>query len=118
MQAACWFVGATSTCTRLHGRSRPASGWYISIARWCRRRVVYTGPAAGTTADSLTAAMLGGDLAPVVQGRPVTGVPLHAPSHAPVIRADRIFVQDARGVTRIRDASLVVRGGEIVGMAA
>jgi ABC-type uncharacterized transport system ATPase subunit len=79
-----------------------------------RGRVVHTGPAAETTAASLTTAMLGADLARVVPQAP----PAVGGSGVPVLRADRISVRDGRGVTSIRDASFVVRGGEIVAIAA
>jgi simple sugar transport system ATP-binding protein len=64
--------------------------------------------------------MLGTDRA---QPEDVNGARVATPitSHddaAVVYRADRVSVVDAHGVVRVRDASFIVRAGEIVGIAA
>lgn len=87
-------------------------------------RVVFSGAAAGTTVNELTVAMIGEerelprDL--VATGRATAArVPREErTSTCPVIIAERITVNDETGRTRLRDASLVVHAGEIVGVAA
>jgi ABC-type uncharacterized transport system ATPase subunit len=75
-------------------------------------RVTHTGPVAGATAGSLTAAMLGTDgmsaPIPASSSRPATG--------AVVFRAEGLGLRDEEGVERVRDATFTVRGGEIVGI--
>ncbi len=46
------------------------------------------------------------------------GAPIASRERATVLRAERIRVQDVRGVERVRGASMYVRAGEIVGIAA
>ncbi len=75
-------------------------------------RVVSTGRAADASAASLTAAMIGEELA-----RPVGAVPESRGPQRVVFHADRVTVCDDRGVVRVRDASFTVHGGEIVGVA-
>jgi ABC-type uncharacterized transport system ATPase subunit len=77
-------------------------------------RVTYAGPAHDASVASLTRAMIGdapgltfGDSSPTT--RHSTG--------AIVFRAERLTVRDERGLHRVRDASFVVRSGEIVGLA-
>jgi ABC-type uncharacterized transport system ATPase subunit len=75
-------------------------------------RTVATMPARSATEESLAVAMLGSapPTSPAKPSRPTPG--------APVIRADRVDIVDARGVLRVHDATFVVHAGEIVGIAA
>jgi ABC-type uncharacterized transport system ATPase subunit len=77
-------------------------------------RCVSTGSAAESSVPQLTAAMLGAAF--TVSAPPQTdgGVA----SGAPVINAEAISVIDSIGRTRVRSATLAVRGGERVGIAA
>lgn len=79
-----------------------------------RGRVVHTGRASTATAASLTAAMLGTEIASASHHQ----APSHLTVGAPVFRAERITLRDAHGVVRVQEASFVVRGHEIVGVAA
>ena len=103
-----------------------------------RGRTVLTTRAADTTQDALASAMLGatpGERS-VGSGAPTTGMPMvraltetashetrtaGASAHAatrPVLVLRNVSWHDERGVTRVRDASLTVHAGEIVGIAA
>jgi simple sugar transport system ATP-binding protein len=82
-------------------------------------RTVLAAPAANTTGESLTRAMLGsaaGDER--LGGPPGRRIGAQDPPNAPIIRAERVTLVDATGVVRIRSASFVVGAGEIVGIAA
>ena len=93
-----------------------------------RGRTVHTARAHDVTAATLAAAMLGAPLASAPRGDVATatgeseapGEPTRsrAPRGAPVLVLDGAAVTDARGVTVLRDATMQVHGGEIVGIAA
>jgi general nucleoside transport system ATP-binding protein len=79
-----------------------------------RGRVVLSGAAAATSTRALTAAMIGQDLTapeasaartPAISSRPI------------ILAAHGVTVCDDRGITRLRDATITVRAGEIVGIA-
>ena len=80
-----------------------------------RGRVVHTATAAESTAESLTVAMIGaaGSVAGE-QGRDAT---IQALGH-PAWVAEAMTVRDDDGRVRVRGASFVIRGGELVGVAA
>lgn len=94
-----------------------------------RGRTVLTGAAAERTEDALVAAMVG-----AMVGSEAARGPVSAPTAEESPRATRagpphgeravvaslraVHVTDARGTTLVRDASLDVREGEIVGIAA
>ena len=82
-----------------------------------RGRVVYSGPANGVTPDALTTAMIGAVDAVELETRHGKG-PHSAIAVAPIIRASSISVLDDAGRVCIRNASFVVRPGELVGLAA
>lgn len=88
----------------------------ITVLR--RGATVWTGLAKEATEDMLVSAMLGGERLPVAQpgqARSATG----SCADGEVVMALRdVNVRDAMGVARLRSASLVVRAGEIVGVAA
>jgi len=67
------------------------------------------------TTDELADAMLGKDVSVAeYAGR----LALEGPTDAPVVfRAERLRVTDSAGVTRVHDATFVVRAGEVVGVA-
>ncbi len=82
-----------------------------------RGRTVYAARASDTTEAGLAAAMLGGegtDAASPARGKtdgaPTTG--------APVLEVRSVSAFDARGIPRVRSASMHVAAGEIVGIAA
>jgi simple sugar transport system ATP-binding protein len=86
-------------------------------------QVVHSGPAAEASADTLAAAMLGED-SPSQRESPSN--PLGAGRHrsatvaddaAVILAAHHVTARDDRGQARLRDASLAVRAGEIVGLA-
>lgn len=80
-----------------------------------RGRVMHAGNAASATMGSLTTAMIGAD----VRAVQVPAVRLAgSPPGIPVFRADHLTLVDTRGEERVRDVSFVIRGGEIVGVAA
>jgi simple sugar transport system ATP-binding protein len=90
-----------------------------------RGRVALAAPAAGLSAEQLAAAMLGGatvgDSAPALDTLTETAahaVPVVASSGALVLDAEALHWRDAQGVERVRGATMSVRGGEIVGIAA
>jgi ABC-type uncharacterized transport system ATPase subunit len=74
-----------------------------------------TGAAGGVTADALARAMLGEGLSPPADGEAVP--PSARRVGEVVIEARNLQVADDRGVTRLRDATFSVAGGEIVGVA-
>ena len=85
-------------------------------------QVVHTGAAADASATTLAAAMLGDASHPLGEAPspPMRGGSRSArvTHEAPVVLAARhVTVHDERGRARLRDASLVVRAGEIVGLA-
>jgi len=81
-------------------------------------RTVLAAPAANTTAESLTRAMLGStDGGEPVGGPPARYLGAQDTPKAPIIRAEGVTLVDATGVVRIRSASFVVGAGEIVGVA-
>jgi general nucleoside transport system ATP-binding protein len=80
-------------------------------------RTVLAAPAADTTTESLTRAVLGaGELGERVS-QPTRQFDAQGTPRPPVIRAERVTVVDVTGVVRIRSASFVVGAGEIVGVA-
>ena len=91
-----------------------------------RGRTVYTARARETTEAVLAEAMIGGattETAPAVRrtgdGASGDGASGDGATASPVVLAlDQVSWRDARGVERVREASLVVRAGEIVGVAA
>jgi simple sugar transport system ATP-binding protein len=76
-----------------------------------RGRAVFNAPAADLQPDRLAIELLGE--APSRRERPT---PL-APGEV-VARVEHVEIVDERGVTKLRDASLAIRAGEIVGVAA
>lgn len=81
-----------------------------------RGRVTYAGPADGSSVASLTAAMIGDELAST--SAPSSSLKRSAEKRGPVaFRVERLTLRDDRGLDRVRDASFVVHGGEIVGVA-
>jgi len=77
-----------------------------------RGRVVATSTAADASIDSLSAALLG-------EAPPAQGARPPAAARGNVVAAlYRVTVIDERGVTRLRDATLDVRAGDILGVAA
>lgn len=96
-----------------------------------RGRTVYTARARETTEAVLAEAMIGGattETAPAerrtgdgASGDGASGASLagHGATASPIVLAlNHVSWRDARGVERVREASLVVRAGEIVGIAA
>jgi general nucleoside transport system ATP-binding protein len=83
-----------------------------------RGRTVLAAPAADTTAESLTRAMLGtGEPSGRASQPPTRQLDVRDAPRPAVIRAERVTVVDATGTVRIRSASFVVGAGEMVGVA-
>jgi simple sugar transport system ATP-binding protein len=82
------------------------------------RRGVVTWSAAREHAsiEHLVTAMMGESTASKSVG-PAPAPTTRRPMSSSVVRAERLVVQDARGVVRIRDVWVSIRGGEIVGVA-
>ena len=86
-------------------------------------QVVHTGAAAEASASTLAAAMLGVEPRSRSEASPypMRGGGDHGASAADdtsvILAAHHVTVRDERGRARLRDASLVVRAGEIVGLA-
>jgi simple sugar transport system ATP-binding protein len=78
-----------------------------------RGRVVYNGPAGAASPQKLTESMIG--VAPEDDRNAVVSAPVES---AAVFVANQISVDDRSGRTRVRNASFVIRGGELVGIAA
>jgi ABC-type uncharacterized transport system ATPase subunit len=78
-----------------------------------RGRVTFSGPASSTSAELLTRAMIGEDRSPERPRAPEVARPLGATRFV----ASSLEIRDASGITRVRDASFTVHGGEIVGVA-
>jgi simple sugar transport system ATP-binding protein len=77
-----------------------------------RGRVAMSSPAIQVTPESLTAAMIGGEL-----GTPANEVPPRTPTASvPVFRAEGLTIVGEDGVPRLRDTCFTVHGGEIVGV--
>lgn len=91
-----------------------------------RGRTVLSTRAADTTEAALAAAMIGGGSTPGAESAqqhtrvdgPDAMPTTTAPGGRVVLALDRASWRDDRGVTRVRDASLAVHAGEIVGLAA
>jgi general nucleoside transport system ATP-binding protein len=90
-----------------------------------RGRVVLSGDASGATVDSLSAALLGAEPGASSASEPAaapidrsTAQPRDRLAHAPVATVRDLTIVDARGVARVRSASLQVRASEILGVAA
>jgi ABC-type uncharacterized transport system ATPase subunit len=82
-------------------------------------RVTLTGPVAAETPDTLAAAMLGGRAGPGVGGTGREETTGAAATGAPVLRLERLSVPPLGGRgPGLRAATLTLRAGEIVGVAA
>jgi len=81
-------------------------------------QVVHEGPASHTSVRELTDAMIGTHLHPASDHGAVVPAPAE-PESVPtaVLTARAVTVRDERGTPRLREASLVVRRGEILGVA-
>ena len=94
---------------------------HVTVLR--QGRVVHTGAAADTSARELTVAMIGEEPAVSQATLRVPNVPAidagsEARSPTLILAARNVSARDERGHVRLRDASLEVRSGEIVGIAA
>jgi general nucleoside transport system ATP-binding protein len=94
---------------KLHEALRIADD--VTVLR--RGRVVLHGAAAALTADALATAMLGEDLL-----SPTGSAPTAFANGRVVATANSIEVLNERGLPAVREATLEIRGGEIVGIAA
>lgn len=77
-------------------------------------RTVFSGAAVASSVQQLTSAMLGSALVP----EKTATADRHADAGAPVITAERVSIIDSSGRVCVREASLMVRAGERVGIAA
>lgn len=76
-------------------------------------RTVTTVPASGATTDALTTAMLGEASSSPSAASARTGRPI---SPTAIARVENVTLRDALGVVRVRDLTLEVRGGELLGI--
>lgn len=83
----------------------------VSVLR--HGRVTFTGAAVTASTEQLTAAMIG-----VADTEIVGAAPTHSAGATAVFDARNITIADPEGRVAIRDATFVVRAGEIVGIAA
>ncbi|MBI1808366.1 MAG: ABC transporter ATP-binding protein [Gemmatimonadetes bacterium] len=83
----------------------------VTILR--RGRTVFSSAVAEVTEDRVVSTLLGETGAPRGNHAP----PAQSPADAVVLSLRAVSVVDARGTERLRDASLSVRSGEIVGVA-
>jgi general nucleoside transport system ATP-binding protein len=123
------FVDAGHSAVLITHKLRDALAFADDVTVLRRGRTAGTLPASDATQPSLAELMLGEPPAPDeiesaggnVGGGRVPRTAERAAAYAslpPVIRARAVAVADARGVTRVRDATFDVRAGEIVGIAA
>ena len=107
------YVAAGNAAVLITHKLREALAVADDVTVLRRGRVTFTGPASSTSAERLTHAMIGEDLSPEGPRAPEVAPPLGAPCFV----ARRLEIRDASGITRVRDASFTVHGGEIVGVA-
>ena len=102
-----------------------ALAWADRVTVLRRGVVVFTGPIAGQTADSLAGAMIGeGDASsatpppgPFEESPPKPGEPTETPA-PPLVRLEELEVaRDSGYGLAVRRVTLSIRGGEIVGVA-
>lgn len=127
-----WVDGGTREAPRsavlVTHKLRDALRYADAVTVLRRGSTVLAAPAPGVSEERLAVAMLGEQGAPIepvdvglaerapAATSPTAGVP---PMPGPVVaRARGVCAVDARGIVRVREASFVVRGGEIVGVAA
>ena len=85
---------------------------WISVLRGGRK--VATRPATGADERGLASLMVGHDIT-LRKARPrAAGTPVSA---APVLELDRVCARDDRGLLALRDVTLALHGGEILGIA-
>ena len=80
-------------------------------------RVVHAGAAAGTSPQALTSAMIGHSTISTRDAGPEASPSARTAATAPAFTMHDVTVEDDHGVARLRGASLVVFGGEILGIA-
>ncbi len=107
------YVDAGHAAVLITHRLREALAVSDDVTVLRRGRVVHSGTAAAASPAMLTEAMIG---AAHVDDRAVTGATQRESTVA--FLADRMSVTDSTGRTRVRDASFVIRSGELVGIAA
>jgi general nucleoside transport system ATP-binding protein len=80
-----------------------------------RGRTVLTARAGDTSETMLAEAMLGARAATTDDGRRVTR---RSPTESVVLSVNGVAARDAQGIERLKSATISVRGGEILGVAA
>jgi general nucleoside transport system ATP-binding protein len=91
---------------------------YADAVKVLRRgRRVAQAPVAGTTPQQLAQWIMGEAAAPVAAGGGARALPRVASSATARLRVDQLSVRDDRGLPRVHEVSLAVRGGELVGLA-
>jgi simple sugar transport system ATP-binding protein len=122
------FVDGGATAVLITHKLRDALTFADEVTVLRRGRTIGSGPAAATNELALTAQLLG----PAAVGRPGGSAvletalgttadptaPRQRPAPGPAVVAARgVGYRDLHGVTRVRDASLEVHAGELVGIA-
>jgi ABC-type uncharacterized transport system ATPase subunit len=107
------YVDAGNSAVLITHKLREALAVADDVTVLRRGRVVHTGPATAASSGSLTAAMIGEELA-----RPDRAVPENALLGASpiVFRAERLALTGGTGTVQLQDATFSIRGGEIVGI--
>ena len=107
------FVGRGGTVVLVTHKLREALQVADDVTVLRRGRTVLSGRCSDFTEASVIRALLG-ESAPTARDRVAGRAPLTGEA---VLRLDGVSVVDQAGVTRLRDATLEVRAGEIVGVA-
>jgi ABC-type uncharacterized transport system ATPase subunit len=106
------FVAHGRTVVLITHKVREALAIADEVTVLRRGRAVLSGPSRTLDESAIITAMIGGS-APDETRRPAAGL---TPG-APAISLDRVSVTDGLGVQRLREVSMQVRAGEIVGIA-
>jgi simple sugar transport system ATP-binding protein len=106
------FVARGHTVVLITHKVREALAIADDVTVLRRGRTVLRGATRELPEDSVVRALLGG-------GAPSTGTggTSRGEQGPPQLEIDSVSVEDARGITRLRDATLTVHAGEIVGVA-
>ncbi len=107
------FVARGRTVVLITHKVREALAVADAVTVLRRGRTAFSAPVSGLDEQAMVSALLGESPAPATEPAVASGVG----QGDPVLACERVSVVDARGVTRLREASLEVRAGEIVGIA-
>jgi simple sugar transport system ATP-binding protein len=106
------FVARGNTVVLITHKVREALALAADVTVLRRGRTVLSGTAAALDETAIIAAMVGTGPSEIAEASAPTATP-----GVVKISLDRVTVDDARGVQRLRDATMEIRAGEIVGVA-